>query len=130
MDGNMEAKETNVDSQIAKEYLGEVVEPGKRLKKRELDSMNAATDKWFKRPEAQGFAKIRSAHVSHRWAHGPRGVIELDEVGENGKFLELLFYYRRKVIGYNVVAVWTLDPREKIWDINEGPTTSQSLEPS
>lgn len=100
------------------------------LSKRDLRNLDVAISKWLKLPEAEGFGKVTGARVASPWAYGPRVTVELSDVID-GEYLKLLFYFRKKVIGFNVVGVWTIKPRERIWpsfiedvDKKEGAATA------
>ncbi|MCP4878345.1 MAG: hypothetical protein GY896_23065 [Gammaproteobacteria bacterium] len=94
-----------------------------RLKKTDLLFIDSSLREWLKRPEAQGFGKVASAQVAPPWAHGPRVRVGFDMVTA-GEFDALLFYFRKKVLGYEVVAVWTIKPRERIWPIDQEKATA------
>ncbi len=85
------------------------------LKRGDFAFMASAIDRWLGLPEAQGFGKVTGAKISVPWAEGPRVDVELTDIGENGGYLHLLFYFSKKMLGYRVVAVWTMEPRERIW---------------
>ncbi len=84
------------------------------VKKGELISLQAAIYRWLKLPEAEGFGKVTMAHITHPWANGPRIIVELDDIHE-GEFLKLMFYFEKRILGFRVVGVWTIKPREKLW---------------
>ncbi len=88
-----------------------------KLSKGELRSLDVAISKWMKLPEAEGFGKVQAATVMSAWAEGPRISVELSDV-HDGEFLRLLFYFRKKFVGFRVVGVWTTKPREKIWPLS------------
>lgn len=93
----------------------------KKLKKNDLIGLDRAIREWSELPEAQGFGNVTAAYASPPWAHGPRVTVELSSVTD-GEYDRLLFYFRKKMVGYRVVGVWTVKPRERIWPI-EDPTT-------
>jgi hypothetical protein len=95
----------------------------KRIKKSDVLFMESAIKKWFALPEAQGFGRVQKADMMPPWDKGPRVMTELSTITE-GEFDKLLFYFRKKTLGYQVVAVWTVKPRERIW-ATEDPTISQ-----
>lgn len=88
-----------------------------KLSKKDLRNLDVAIYKWMKLPEAEGFGKVQAASLMSAWAEGPRISVELSDV-HDGEFLRLLFYFRKKVLGFRVVGVWTTKPREKIWPLN------------
>ncbi len=87
-----------------------------KLSKYDLRNLDVAISKWMKLPEAGGFGKVQAASVMSAWSEGPRINVELSDV-HDGEFLRLLFYFRKKYIGFRVVGVWTVKPREKIWPV-------------
>lgn len=89
-----------------------------KLKKGDLYNLDVAIVKWLKLPEAKGFGKVQAANVVSAWAEGPRVSVELSDVGDDGRFLRLLFYFKKKFVGFRVVGVWTIKPRERIWPPN------------
>jgi hypothetical protein len=86
-----------------------------KLKKSDLYNLDVAISKWMKLPEAEGFGKVQAANVVSAWAEGPRVNVELSDIDDDGSFLRLLFYFKKKFVGFRIVGVWTVRPREKIW---------------
>lgn len=94
----------------------------KQLKKSDLLFIESAIRKWLALPEAQGFGKVQKASMAEPWAKGPRVDIELNTITA-GEYDRLLFYFEKKVLGFRVVGVWTVKPREQIWtsQVKTGP---------
>lgn len=82
-----------------------------KISKYELKNLDVAISKWMKLPEAEGFGKVQAATLISAWAEGPRVNVELDDF----EATRLLFYFRKKYIGFRIVGVWTVKPRRKIW---------------
>lgn len=74
--------------------------------------MQRAVERWLDGP-GDGMGAMQHSQKLPDWAHGPRFAI-ITQTGDH-----LIFYLRPKTIGYRVVAVWNVDPRERIWSEDE-----------